>query len=116
MWDRSKVYGYTKEEAKAYMISHNGNMPEDNEIMIESFETERLTNEEIRKLFPCQNVCLIDVEWEDPKYPGEGNIVSGVIKYYHCNPEEAMIMYLRGEVGGVLYTYPESLEAGVLWL
>ena len=116
MWDRSKIYGYTEEEAREDMKNHNGDMPADNEIMVESFETERLKVEEIWKLFPCQDVCLVDVEWEDPEYPGEGNIVSGVVKYYHCNHSSARIMYINGEVGGVLCTYPESLEGDVLWL
>lgn len=110
MWDRSKVYGYTEEEALNYMRSHNGNLPEDNEIIVESFETERLTLEEIWKLFPCQSVCLVDVEWPHPEYPGEGNVVSGVIKYYHCNQDVAMIKRARKEVEAVICTYPESLD------
>lgn len=115
MWDRSKVYGYTEEEAREYMQNHNGDMPADNEFMVESFETERLTIEEIWKLFPCQEVCIVEAEWPNPEYPGEGFAKSGIVKFYHCNHSDALRLLWDKKVDEIISTYPESLEGDLLW-
>ena len=84
MWDKNKVYGYSVEHIHKY------GMPEDNESNIKSNEEERLTQDEIRKMFPNQSIALRDIDWIKPGSPFSG-YRSAVVTYYKCSRGDMML-------------------------
>lgn len=109
MWDKNKVYGYSKE----YILEHGE--PEDNRVMIESNEDEILTIEEINRMFPCQVVALTNVNWAD-KENDVFSFTSASVKYYHCDANEAAYMEASGEIEYSYHTIPSELRSPLLWL
>ena len=110
MWDKNKVYGYSAE-----FINQNG-MPEDNEICIKSNEEERLTREEIKRMFPNQNICITAVDWKVPGICAHG-YQSAIVSYYHCNRGDAMLKMLMGarDIEYVESTYSDEVGREYLW-
>ena len=108
-WDRDKVYGYSEDYMLKYLSKYD-KFPEDNEIMVESFKSERLTIDEIHKLLPCQEVCIVEAEWPNPEYPGEGFAKSGVVKFYHCNHSDALRLLWDKKVDEIISTYPSVFD------
>lgn len=108
-WDRDKVYGYSEDYMLKYLSKYN-KFPEDNEIMVESLKSERLTVDEIHKLLPCQLVCLTDVEWKDSEFRYDSDIISGIVKYYHCSDDVATKLKLDGKVEAIIDTFPSVFD------
>lgn len=110
MWDKNKVYGYS-----ADYINQNG-MPEDNEICIKSNEEERLTCEEIKRMFPNQNICLTSVDWVIPGVPARG-YYSAIVSYYKCDRGEMMLRLIHGaeDIEYVESTYTSEVRSVHLW-
>ena len=110
MWDKNKVYGYSAE-----FINQNG-MPEDNEICIKSNEEERLTREEIKRMFPNQNICLKKVDWVLTGSRAHG-YRSAIVSYYHCDRGEMTLQWMMGnrDIEYVESTYTNEVREEFRW-
>lgn len=82
MFDRNKVYGYSWD----YMLK-NG-FPSDNEKVCVGDTDDILTIEEIRRMFPEQNVLLTKITYDG--YDSINTIKTAAVKMYHCDRHRDM--------------------------